>query len=138
MIHRYGPLSPVGVLTGRLSANCIMDDYLSPTSEHPVQNKVIYSALDGKVDKVSGKGLSTNDFTTEYMQKLDSIETGANRTVVDALFISGSTNPVQSKTIQAALDDISVAGELVCTLMEDGTLYVDNMTAVTNFEKEAF
>ena len=104
MIHRYGPLSPVGVLTGRLSANCIMDDYLSPTSEHPVQNKVIYSALDGKVDKVSGKGLSTNDFTTEYMQKLDSIETSANKTVVDALFVSGSTNPVQSKTIQAALN----------------------------------
>ena len=103
MIHRYGPLSPVGVLTGRLSANCIMDDYLSPTSEHPVQNKVIYSALDGKVDKVSGKGLSTNDFTTAYMQKLDSIETGANKTVVDALFVNGSTNPVQSKTIQAAL-----------------------------------
>lgn len=104
MIHRYGPLSPVGVLTGRLSTNCIMDDYLSPTSEHPVQNKVIYSALGGKVDKVSGKSLSTNDFTTEYMQKLDSIETGANRTVVDALFVNGSTNPVQSKTIQAVLN----------------------------------
>ena len=58
MIHRYGPLSPVGVLTGRLSANCIMDDYLSPTSEHPVQNKVIKDALDGKMDDVQINGSS--------------------------------------------------------------------------------
>lgn len=62
---------------------------------------------------------------------------GGSVTVDDAL--SGtSENPVQNKVIKAALDDISVAGELVCTLMEDGTLYVDNMTAVANFEKEAF
>jgi Arc/MetJ-type ribon-helix-helix transcriptional regulator len=27
----------------------------------------IGDSLDGKVDKVNGKGLSTNDFTTEYM-----------------------------------------------------------------------
>lgn len=32
------------------------------------------SALDKKVDKVSGKGLSTNDFTTAYKQKLDSLK----------------------------------------------------------------
>lgn len=31
-----------------------------------------------KVDKVSGKGLSTNDFTTQYKNKLDGIDTGAN------------------------------------------------------------
>lgn len=30
--------------------------------------------LDGKVDKVPGKGLSTNDFTNAYKQKLDTLE----------------------------------------------------------------
>lgn len=30
-----------------------------------------------KVDKVDGKGLSTNDFTNDYKQKLDDIESGA-------------------------------------------------------------
>ncbi|MCM1323296.1 MAG: hypothetical protein NC218_03860 [Acetobacter sp.] len=30
-----------------------------------------------KVDKVDGKGLSTNDFTNEYKQKLDDVESGA-------------------------------------------------------------
>ena len=40
-----------------------VDPQLSPTSENPVQNKVVKSALDNKVDKVAGKGLSTNDYT---------------------------------------------------------------------------
>ena len=33
--------------------------------------------LDGKVDKVNGKGLSTNDFTTAEKTKLGGIEAGA-------------------------------------------------------------
>jgi len=31
------------------------------------------SGLSGKVDKVTGKGLSTNDFTDEYKNKVDSL-----------------------------------------------------------------
>ena len=34
----------------------------------------IKARLDGKVDKVSGKGLSTNDLTTELLNKLNSLE----------------------------------------------------------------
>lgn len=37
------------------------------------------SALDLKVDKVSGKGLSTNDYTSEEKSKLEGIETEANK-----------------------------------------------------------
>lgn len=40
---------------------------------------LIKTALGGKVDKESGKGLSSNDFTTELKNKLDGIDTGANR-----------------------------------------------------------
>lgn len=36
-----------------------VDSELSDSSRHPVQNKVVKGALDGKVDKVSGKGLFT-------------------------------------------------------------------------------
>lgn len=35
------------------------------------------ASLDNKVDKVSGKGLSSNDYTTEEKNKLNSIETAA-------------------------------------------------------------
>ena len=51
-----------------------VDDALSGTSENPVQNKVVKGALDGKVDAVSGKGLSTNDYTTEEKNKLSGID----------------------------------------------------------------
>ena len=38
----------------------------------------IKAKLADKVDKVDGKGLSTNDFTTAYKTKLDGIANGAN------------------------------------------------------------
>ena len=41
----------------------------------------VETLLNNKVDKISGKGLSTNDFTTAYKTKLDGIATGANNYV---------------------------------------------------------
>ena len=60
---------------------------------------------DTKVDKVSGKGLSTNDYTTDEKNKLAGIETGANKTVVDSSISSTSTNPVQNKVVNTALSN---------------------------------
>lgn len=54
-----------------------VDSALSSASENPVQNKVIKAALDNKVDKVNGKGLSTNDYTTAEKNKLEGIAAGA-------------------------------------------------------------
>ena len=55
-----------------------VDSAMSSTSENPVQNKVVYSALADKVDAVSGKDLSTNDYTDAEKTKLAGIEAGAN------------------------------------------------------------
>ena len=63
----------------------------------------IQEELDQKVDKVTGKGLSTNDYTTAEKQKLAGIETQANKTVVDSSLSSSSTNPVQNKKVYEAL-----------------------------------
>ncbi len=49
-----------------------VDAALSGTSENPVQNKAVKAALDGKVDKVEGKGLSSNDYTDADKAKVDS------------------------------------------------------------------
>lgn len=57
------------------------------------------TALNAKVDKVDGKGLSTNDYTTAEKEKLAGIETGATKTVIDTALSSTSTNPVQNKAI---------------------------------------
>ena len=62
--------------------------------------------LDTKVDKVTGKGLSTNDYTTKDKEKLAAIEDGANKTVVDAALSATSTNPVQNKVVNTKFTSI--------------------------------
>lgn len=61
-----------------------IDSALSSTSTNPVQNKVVNTALGKKVDKVSGKALSTNDYTTDEKNKLAGIEDGANNYTLPA------------------------------------------------------
>lgn len=82
----------------------IVDTALSETSTNPVQNKVINTALSNKVSKEDGKGLSTNDYTTEEKTKLAGIAEGANKTIVDDEISTTSTNPIQNKIITAELN----------------------------------
>ena len=60
-----------------------------------------------KVDKVDGKGLSSNDYTDAEKNKLNGIEAGANKTIVDSALSATSTNPVQNKVLKSAIDDLS-------------------------------
>lgn len=61
----------------------------------------LQTALSGKVDKVAGKGLSTNDYTTTEKNKLAGIEAGAqvnvnadwNATTGDAVILNKPTIP---------------------------------------------
>lgn len=57
----------------------VVDTAMSSTSTNPVQNKAVNSALGNKVNKVTGKGLSTNDYTTDEKTKLAGIAAGANK-----------------------------------------------------------
>jgi hypothetical protein len=56
------------------------------------------------VQPVSGKGFSTNDYTTAEKEKLAGIEAQANKTIVDSALSETSTNPVQNKVLKSALD----------------------------------
>ena len=86
-----------------------VDTSLSSTSTNPVQNKVVNSAINNlntlvgdtavstqiqnavanKVDKVSGKGLSTNDYTTAEKEQVAANTTArhthSNKTVLDKI-----------------------------------------------------
>lgn len=55
-----------------------VDSAISSSSTNPVENQAIYTALAGKVDTETGKGLSTNDYTDAEKTKLAGIEAGAN------------------------------------------------------------
>lgn len=62
------------------------------------------TTVNNKVTKETGKGLSTNDYTSAEKTKLSGIAEGANKTVVDSSLSTTSTNPVQNKVINAALN----------------------------------
>ena len=77
-----------------------------------------------KVDKVAGKGLSTNDYTTTEKNKLAGIAEGANKTVVDSTLSSTSTNPVQNKAIYNKLEeltDMTPVSEQIATALNNAT-----------------
>ena len=80
----------------------------------------IISKLGSKVDKVDGKGLSTNDYTTEEKTKLSNIEDGANKTIVDSSLSGASTNPVQNKIVYKAIQGI-LSGES-SIVIDDGSI----------------
>jgi Cu/Ag efflux protein CusF len=65
----------------------------------------IGAIVDDKVDKVSGKGLSTNDFTNNDKNKLDGIEAGAEVNTVDS--VNGQTGVVvlDAEDVGALPDD---------------------------------
>ena len=82
----------------------VVDAALDAASANPVQNKAVKVALDGKagtaVATTSANGLmSATDKT-----KLDGVEDGATKTIVDDAMSDTSTNPVQNKAVKAALD----------------------------------
>ncbi len=96
---------------------------------------ILNTTVDTKVDKVTGKGLSSEDFTTDQKGKLTGIETGAQaniqgdwqaangdsfiknkpiiptQTVVDTTLSSTSTNPVQNKVIEPVLNSLTTTSD---------------------------
>ena len=66
----------------------------------------IVIALGQKVDKVDNMGLSTNDYTTADKNKLDGIDEGANKTIVDSSLSVNSTNPVQNQVVAKTINDL--------------------------------
>ena len=65
---------------------------------------------DNKVDKIAGKGLSSNDFTDEEKAKLSALDPNAASITVDSTLSTTSENPVQNKVINAALTNKSDSG----------------------------
>ena len=48
----------------------------------------LVETLANKVDKIEGKGLSTNDYTTEEKNKLRDIEDGAQENIIEHIFVN--------------------------------------------------
>ena len=82
-----------------------------------------WNTVNDKVDKVDGKGLSTEDYTTTEKNKLAGIATGANKTIVDSALDASSENPVQNKVIAGEINtlkkSVSDGKTLVATAITD-------------------
>ena len=64
-----------------------------------------------KVDKVTGKGLSTNDFTDALKTKLDGIETGAEKNIIKTVKVNGTAlTPDASRAVNVTIPAAAVTG----------------------------
>lgn len=82
-----------------------LDSALSDTSTNAVQNKVITEVINNKVDKVEGKQLSTEDFTTALKTKLEGMSS------FDPTEINNKVDGLQSQINTLVSGDASTAIE---------------------------
>lgn len=105
------------------------------TLEAIAQSKVtgLPDALAGKVDKVEGKGLSTNDFTDEAKAKLDGVEAGANQNLIEIVKLNGAALDISEKAVNIPVAGAtagvvtSSAEENKVAVAEDGSMEVNSL-----------
>lgn len=86
--------------------------------------------LNGKVDKVQGKGLSENDFTNALKTKLDGIESGAQVNKLESIKVNGSTQIITDKSV-----DISVPTK-TSQISNDSGYITKDVNNLTNYYKK--
>lgn len=92
------------------------------------------AALAGKVAAEDGKGLSTNDFTTELKTKLEGVESGAQANLIEVVKINGTALNIADKAVNVPLAAgenagvvVSSAAENKVSVGEDGTMEVNSL-----------
>lgn len=113
------------------------DTEMSDTSTSPVQNKVIKKYVDTevakKVDKVSGKGLSTEDFTTLLKTKLEGLENYDDTTLTNAISsLETRLNTLVSGDTSAAIESFNE----VVAFLENLTDTQDLSSIIASIEQQ--
>lgn len=111
-------------------------NFLDKTGLALVWEKV-KNALLGKVDKVDGKGLSTNDYTSEEKTKLSGIASGSQVNVLEGIQKNGTTvaitNKIANITVPTATSDLTNDSGFV-TSSDVDTAISAAMTTVMNYK----
>lgn len=92
---------PTGLTASALSSGgniaiSLSSDYTIPKESRLVD---VETSLGNKVDKIDGKGLSTNDFTDDFKTKLTGIESGAEVNKIASIKLNGTTLSISSKSV---------------------------------------
>ena len=122
-ISSYGVVSSPDTLTGTAAENkAIFDKLIRECVKEIVNNAIdkinsmsgnvtdIEAALNGKVDKIIGKGLSSNDYTDAEQQKLATIEAGAQQNTVSS--VAGKTGAVILSKSDVGLGNIDNTSDM--------------------------
>lgn len=125
----------------------VVDAALDADSTNPVQNKAVKAALDEKAGTAVATASANGLMSSTDKTKLDGVEDGATKTIVDDAMSDTSTNPVQNKAVKAALDsklstrggEISASLEVGQTVSAGGSVSVGRTSSDTgiHFEKAA-
>ncbi len=81
----------------------IIEDVKVNNNSLPVTSKSVNIDLTGYVEKETGKGLSTNDYTTTEKNKLAGIEASADVNIIENIKVNGVAQTITNKAV-----DISV------------------------------
>ena len=133
LIIKLGDLANIKtVSSGELTIS--EDGELSITAVDASKVTGLSGALDGKVDKVEGKGLSANDFTDELLSKLTGIEAGAQVNDLEVVKIAGVALPISDKAVDIPIATTEALGVVMSSSAEnkvsvgvDGTMEVNNV-----------
>ena len=111
----------------------------SPIHTHS-QYLTEHQDISGKVDKETGKGLSSNDFTTTYKNDVDSNtsarHTHSNKTVLDGISSSDITNWNNKSTFSGNYNDLTNKPTIptkVSDLTNDSGFITDSKVVVINY-----
>ena len=78
------------------------------TEDYTTEDKAAVDTIGNKVDKINGKGLSTEDYTAVEKAKLSGITSGAEPNIINSISINGTAQTPTNKNV-----DISVPTNLV-------------------------
>ncbi len=124
-------------------SNATVDTTLSPTSTNPVQNKVIYNALSGKLDKTgtaeyAKKDSAGNVISSTYIKTVNNIKPDSSGNVTITVSGGVSTSDANTWTAQQTFNLLSIGFEkysLTSGASTSGnpTVSVGAYTAIGNF-----
>ena len=88
--------------------NIISSSYDDAEIKHLItENKnaitTLSESVNNKVDKVNGKGLSTNDYTTEEKNKLENIAENAQVNTIESVSVNGVALSVNNKSVNISV-----------------------------------
>ncbi len=72
----------------------------------------IKNLLAGKVDKETGKGLSTNDYSTTEKDKLNNIQANAQVNAIEAIKVNGTVQAIENKTVDITVSTFDLSDRM--------------------------